>query len=641
MAVRPGAKEKRLSLVVPTVGRSPLLAECLEALRQDAGAEAEILVVAQGEAAAHDFGAWPDRVIRRPEQLGFAAANNLGFAEAQGEYVGTINDDAVVEPGFCGRLVALLDANPRAAAVQGINLVHGDPDKVDGGGIGWNGSWQAVQLGIGETVAALPREPAEIFGASATAAIYRRSALEKVALPGGQVFAEKLFTYYEDVELAVRLRRAGFEAWLEPRAKAAHAGSASLSTLRFAGRTLIHGNRLPVVAKLLGGGFWPALPEILWREAKDLGRLLLGGDFGGAWGLMLGLGRAARLLPSFVRRGESAWPLARLESSLRPRAYARAAGNPVLCGVVVHWNNEKELEALAEAWPEDPRCELLVVDNSGKLPAESAAAWRKKVRLLNPGGNRGFGGGVNAGVAATQAPWVLILNPDACPRPGAVEALADACQNERSAAGLVPALEWPGGESQCRWQLQPLPSAGTLLAQIFFLGGQRGPNNEPPAGTPIQQPAAAALAVRREVLEELGGFDEGFYPAWFEDVDLAKRLAERGHFCAYLPQSCFEHASGSSLPALGYGPFLFVYYRNLVRYLGKHHGRPVALVARLLLPVSMLLRIAFLPLRRPNRARSRKEALKGLAAVAWGAITGFQRPRTLADRFRPGRAGLV
>lgn len=634
MAVRPGAKEKRLSLVVPTVGRSPLLAECLEALRRDAGAEVEILVVAQGEAAEKDFGPCPDQVIRRPEKLGFAAANNLGFAEARGEYVGTVNDDAVVEPGFCARLCALLDDHPRAAAVQGINLVYGDPGKVDGGGIGWNASWQAVQVGIGETVAALPREPAEIFGASATAAIYRRSALEAVALPGGQIFAEKLFTYYEDVELAVRLRQAGFEAWLEPRAKAAHAGSASLSTLRFAGRTLIHGNRLPVVAKLLGGGFWPALPKILGREARDFGRLLLVGDFGAAWGLVLGLGRAARLLPAFARGGESAWPLARLKSSPRPRAYARPAGNPVLCGVVVHWNNEKELEALAEAWPEDPRCELLVVDNSGKLPAESAAAWRKKVRLLNPGGNRGFGGGVNAGVAATDSPWVLVLNPDACPRPGAVEALADACQNERSAAGLVPALEWPGGESQCSWQLQPLPSAGTLLAQIFFFGGRRGPKTEPPAGTPIEQPAAAALALRRQVLEELGGFDEGFYPAWFEDVDLAKRLAERGHFCAYLPESRFEHAAGSSLPALGYGPFLFVYYRNLVRYLGKHHGGAAAILARALLPLSMLLRILLLPLRRPTRARSRKEALKGLAAVAWGTITGFRYPRRLTERFK-------
>ncbi len=316
-----------LSLVVPTVGRSGLWAECLEALRRDAGPDAEIVVVAQGEAAELDCGPWPSRVIRVRQKLGFAAANNLGFRETRGEYVGTINDDALVEPGFCARLVALLDARKEAAAVQGLNLQLRDPERVDGGGIGWNGWWQAVQLGMGEEAAAMPAAPLEIFGVSATAAIYRRSALERVALAGGdgrQYFAEKLFTYYEDVELAARLRGAGGEAWLEPRARARHAGSASLSTLRYAGRALIHGNRLPVAAGLLGSAFWPRLPKMLLREARDLGRLGLGGDLAGVWGVLVGLGRGARLLPSFARRGDPVWPLERLQTSqLRPRAFVQ------------------------------------------------------------------------------------------------------------------------------------------------------------------------------------------------------------------------------------------------------------------------------------------------------------------------------
>lgn len=628
-----------LSLVVPTVGRSGLLAECLEALRRDAGDGAEIVVVAQGEAAEADFGGWADRVIRSPEKLGFAAANNLGFRETRGDVVGTINDDAVVEPGFCARLSALLEARPRAAAVQGLNLQLRDPRRVDGGGIGWNGWWQAVQLGMGEPAGAMPAAPVELFGVSATAALYRRAALERVALPGSggggeQYFAERLFTYYEDVELASRLRAAGFEAWLEPRARARHAGSASLSTLRYAGRALIHGNRLPVVAGLLGDGFWPRLPKLLLREARDLARLALSGDPAGAWGVALGLGRGARLLPAFARRGAPVWPLARLRRERLPPSYGETSAGPVplLAGVVVHWKNEAELAELVEAWPADPRAELVVVDNSGTLPEEAPAAWRGKARLLRPGGNRGFGGGVNAGVAATAAPWVLILNPDAKPLPGAVEALLSAAA-ESTAAGLVPALEWPDGRSQCEWQLQPLPSAAALLLQVFFLAGRRGPREEPPAGTPIGQPAAAALALRRAVLEEIGGFDEGFFPAWFEDVDLARRLEQQGHECVYLPQSRFAHAAGSSLPALGYGPFLFVYYRHLCRYLTKHHGTAAARAARALLPLSMLLRLLLLPLRKPKRARSRAEAARGLFAVAAGALTRFRRPRDLAERF--------
>jgi len=628
VALSPDAPKKRLSLVVPTVGRSELLLPCLEALRADAGPEAEILVVAQGEAAERDFGAAPSRVIRRPERLGFTVANNLGFLETSGEYVGTINDDAVVEPGFCARLCALLDENSRAAAVQGLNVMAQDEDRVDGGGMGFNRWWQALQIGIGKEVTEMPREPCEIFGASATAVIYRRAALEQVALPGGQFFAEKLYTYYEDVELAVRLRRAGFEAWLEPQARARHAGSASLSTLRFAGRTLIHGNRLPVVASLLGKAFWTRLPWILLREARDLARLAVSLEPEAMLGVLLGIGRGLRLLPAFACRRAPAWPLARLESSLelrpRPWDFRNAGGQLLLGGIVVHWKNEAELEALVAAWPADPRCELWVVDNSGTLPATPPPSWQGKVGLLVGGGNRGFAGGVNAGLAATQARWVLLLNPDARPLAGAVEALLEACAVEPSAAGLVPALLWPNGRSQCAWQLQPLPTVATLLLQIFFLAGQRGPQVEPSAGTIIEQPAAAALALRRQVLLELGGLDEDFFPAWFEDVDLAKRLAARGLVCRYLPQSRFEHAAGSSLPALGYGPFLFIYYRHLCLYLAKHHGKVAALVARAILPVSMVLRLLLLPLRRPSRARSRGEAARGLLKVAWGALTGFR-----------------
>lgn len=624
---------KRLSLVVPTVGRSELLDRCLVALREDAGADAEIVVVAQGEAAGLDFGTLPDRVIRRPEKLGFAAANNLGFRETSGIYVGSINDDAVVEPGFCAALCALLDENPRAAAVQGLNLQLQDPSRIDGGGIGWNRDWQAVQIGIGQSPESLPAEACEVFGASATAVIYRRAALERVAEQPGELFAEALFTYYEDVELAVRLRRAHFEAWLVPKARALHAGSASLSTLKHGGRELIHGNRWPVVASLLGRSFSSQLPRMAQRELRDLAKLVLQGDLAGAWGVLLGALRGWRLLSGFRHEGAPAWPIARLEGSLAPRSWPKPTGPLLLAGIVVHWNNEAELAELIAAWPQDPRCELWVVDNSGTLPKEAPPSWEGKAKLINPGGNRGFAGGVNAGVAATRAPWVLVLNPDARPLAGAIESLLEACEKERSAAGLVPALVWPDGSSQCSWQLQPLPSALELLLQIFFLAGRRGPKVEPEPGEVIGQPAAAALVLRRQVLEELGGFDEGFFPAWFEDVDLARRLAQRRELCLYLPKSRFEHAAGSSVPALGYGRFLWVYYRHLCRYLEKHHGPAVALLARLLLPISMLLRLLLLPLRRPKRAKSRQEAAAGLLAVAWGALTGFRRPRELAERF--------
>lgn len=304
--------------------------------------------------------------------------------------------------------------------------------------------------------------------------------------------------------------------------------------------------------------------------------------------------------------------------------------NPRLSAVVVHWRDEERLAELVAAWPEaDSRCELLVVDNSASLDPLPAP-----VRLLDPGKNLGFAGGVNHGVAVARAPWVLILNPDARPCPGALAALLEAVDEGTEGAGLVPALEGPRGEPQHRWQLQPLPSPITLVLQTLFLAGTRGPRRPPPAGSVVEQPAAAALLLRRSVLMELGGLDEGFYPAWFEDVDLARRLADAGHRLHYLPSARFIHAMGGSVPQLGYGPFLWVYYRNLCRYLRRHHGVIWDVIARASVILGMFLRLLLLPFRQPRRAANRRQAATALFDVARGAATGWRRPRGHARYFR-------
>ncbi|MEM7349488.1 MAG: glycosyltransferase family 2 protein [Acidobacteriota bacterium] len=305
----------------------------------------------------------------------------------------------------------------------------------------------------------------------------------------------------------------------------------------------------------------------------------------------------------------------------------QSTGKTKLSAVVVHWRDEEHLDELVASWPDTPDFELLVVDNSaslGELP--------QPARLLTPGHNLGFAGGVNHGAAVASGEVLLILNADALPQPGALECLLAAFEGFPQAAGIVPALEGPGGESQHRWQLQPLPTPFDLLRQTFFFAATRGPLRPPARGTAIAQPAAAALALRVDVLRQVGGFDEGFFPAWFEDVDLARRLADQGHQLHYDPTARFSHAGGATVGRLGYGPFLWVYYRGLVRYLTKHHGGGWALLARVCLPLGMLWRTLLLA-RRPRRAASRREAAAGLWAVAAGAASGWRRPLEYARRF--------
>jgi GT2 family glycosyltransferase len=296
--------------------------------------------------------------------------------------------------------------------------------------------------------------------------------------------------------------------------------------------------------------------------------------------------------------------------------------------VVVHWRAEVDLATLLAAVPDDPRWELVVVDNSAA--AALPASRPPHVRLVHPGGNLGFAGGANLGASVARGAALLLLNPDAVPVAGALPELLAGLAAHPEAAGLAPRLVGLDGASQVAWQLRPLPRPGELLLHALLRDPRRRAVAEPSSGAAVEQPAAAALLLRRAALERLGGLDATFHPAWFEDVDLARRLRAAGETVRYWPQAVFRHGLGGSVAPLGYGPFLWCYYRNLCRYLAKHHGAGWALAARALLLAGTAGRAVLLPLRRPRRASSRVAAAAGLAGAALGALTGWRRPRRLA-----------
>jgi GT2 family glycosyltransferase len=290
---------------------------------------------------------------------------------------------------------------------------------------------------------------------------------------------------------------------------------------------------------------------------------------------------------------------------------------PELAGVVIAWRAAADVEALVADWPRDERFELVIVDQSGELDATALAP----ARIVRPERNLGFAGGANLGARETTADLLLFLNPDARPAEGALAALVDGFAREADVAGLVPRLLGFDGTPQFAWQLRRLPTPFSLLAHAFFVAPEASFAAEPPAGTAIEQPAAAALALRRASFAALGGFDERFFPAWWEDVDLARRLRDSGARLAYCPTAVVRHRLGSTVGEIGYGLFLESYDRNLLRYLEKHHGRRWGVLFRMLALVGALARAIALPIRKPRRARSRGEALAALVRIARGAFT--------------------
>src|SRR5207237_2665207 len=74
----------------------------------------------------------------------------------------------------------------------------------------------------------------------------------------------------------------------------------------------------------------------------------------------------------------------------------------------------------------------------------------------------------------------------------------------------------------------------------------------------------------RVVWEELGGFDERFWPIWFEEVDFCRRAADRGYLFYYVPQGVAKHIGGHSIPSLTVEMRRIYWYRSLLRYSAKH-----------------------------------------------------------------------
>jgi len=152
-------------------------------------------------------------VIPMRSSNGFAAAANRGIAAATGEFIELLNDDTEVTPGWSEAAIRWFD-DPTVAAVAPLVLQgpRGDAIPViDSAGDDYDRGGFARKRGHGEPFSDEFLTPCEVFGASASSAFYRSDVLRAV---GG--FPEQFGAYFEDVDLAWRIRRAGYRTNFEP-----------------------------------------------------------------------------------------------------------------------------------------------------------------------------------------------------------------------------------------------------------------------------------------------------------------------------------------------------------------------------------------------------------------------------------------
>jgi len=172
------------------------------------------------------------RVVENKSNLGYAGGHNLFFREASAEFLMVMNPDAILEKDFLSEAIQAFD-DSKVSSVTGKMLKPGS-NILDGTGITLSRSRRARERGQYEEDRGQYDDMIDIFGASGTAAIYRKSALEKVKVPRNEgntfeYFDEDFFAYFEDMDLAWRLNLAGYKARFAPKAMVNHARKAGSS----------------------------------------------------------------------------------------------------------------------------------------------------------------------------------------------------------------------------------------------------------------------------------------------------------------------------------------------------------------------------------------------------------------------------
>lgn len=268
--------------------------------------------------------------------------------------------------------------------------------------------------------------------------------------------------------------------------------------------------------------------------------------------------------------------------------------------VIVNWNVRDLLRRCLETIvaAQSPVVEVIVVDNaSSDGSAEMVHTAFPRATLIANADNRGFPAANNQGLAAARGRFVMILNPDTEIVGDALARMVAYLDAHPEAGALGPQLVNPDGSIQSSHRR--FPTFATALFESTWLQGiaprhllRRFYMDDTPADTTheVDWVTGACIAVRRGVLDRVGGFDEGFF-MYSEELDWCKRIKSAGWKIVYLPEAkVIHHAGKSSEQAVAARHINF--QTSKVRYFRKHHGRFVAGALRVSLLAMYLWQIA-------------------------------------------------
>jgi GT2 family glycosyltransferase len=246
-----------LSIVIPTYNGQRHLERCLPSVCRHAPPGTQILVV--DDASSDGTASWvrenfPNvELIVLPANLGFVGAVNTGLGRAGGDVIELLNNDTEVCAGWVEPCLSWFQ-DPTIGSVAPLVLQMDRPEVIDSAGMDYHLCGWAYNRGLNRRMGPAYEGPCEVFGPSGAAGFYRRTALQKTGF-----LVPEFGAYFEDTDLAFRLRWAGFRCIYEPRARVLHQGTATygkesdrLTRLISRNEELVFWMNLPLPKLLLG-----------------------------------------------------------------------------------------------------------------------------------------------------------------------------------------------------------------------------------------------------------------------------------------------------------------------------------------------------------------------------------------------------
>ena len=252
-------KQPLISIITVNYNGLALTTELLNSIRRISYTNIEIFVV---DNASHEnpqsFLAqhYPEvQCIRSEQNLGFAGGNNLAVHQAKGDFLFFINNDTEMTEGCLNRLITTFDSQPKAGLVSPMICYFNESKTVKSDLIQYAGMTQVHALTarnatIGEKKLDKGQfsEPQKTAYGHGAAMMIRREVIEK----SGVMFND-FFLYYEELDWCERIRKAGFEIWIEPRAKVYHKESASVGALSTLKTYYLNRNRIYFMRRNFSG----------------------------------------------------------------------------------------------------------------------------------------------------------------------------------------------------------------------------------------------------------------------------------------------------------------------------------------------------------------------------------------------------